>query len=91
MDNVTIANIVLDVILIVASLWMVSTIRGVGGIVGRTLTYIVIGAVILGVAHLQATITADFFGTLNGTIHRVVVLVGFIFVAFGFRQLQQMK
>ncbi len=41
-------NIILDVVLIVASLWMVMTVRGVGGAVGRTLTFIVIGTVILG-------------------------------------------
>jgi hypothetical protein len=85
------ANIVLDLILIAASVWMILAVRGIGGMVGRTLNFIVIGTVILGVAHLQATLTADMFGSANGTIHRVVVLVGFIFVAFGFRQIAAMK
>ncbi len=84
-------NVVLDIVLIVASLWMVLTVRGVGGIVGRTLTFIVIGAVILGFAHLQATLTADTFGKWNQTIHRVVVLFGFLFLVYGFRQLKSIK
>ena len=97
MPQVDIVNIVLDIILILASLWMVMTVRDVGGAVGRTLTYIVIGTVILGVAHLQATITGNldvftFNGTdYNGTVHRIVVLVGFIVLVIGFRQLQSMK
>lgn len=90
-------NIILDVVLIVASLWMVMTVRGVGGAVGRTLTFIVVGTVILGVAHLQATITGNldmfvFDGVdYNGTVHRIVVLLGFIVLVFGFRELQAMK
>ncbi len=91
MSNTTIANIILDVILIVAAIWMVLTVRGIGGVVGKTLTYIVIGAVILGLAHFQATLTGDLFGSLNGTVHRVVVLVGFLVLVLGFRQLQSMK
>lgn len=95
--SVSLFNIILDVILIVASVWMVLTVRGIGGAVGRTLTYIVIGTVILGVAHLQATLTGrwglfSFDGVdYNGTVHRIVVLIGFIVLVVGFRQLQAMK
>ncbi|MDQ7024491.1 MAG: hypothetical protein Q9P01_17625 [Anaerolineae bacterium] len=93
-------NILLDVILIAASIWMVLTVRGIGGAVGKTLTYIVIGTVILGIAHLLATLTGSFFvlnaGTpdeikYGSTVHRVVVLVGFLVLVIGFRQLQAMK
>lgn len=90
-NAVTTINIVLDVILILASIWMVFAIRGIGGIVGQTLTYIVIGAVILGIAHLVATFTGSLFGAYGGTVHRVVVLVGFVFLAWGFRQLAKMR
>lgn len=86
-------NVILDIILVVASLWMLMTIRGIGGIMGKTLTFIVIGAVILGAAHLLATLTGPVVnnGPLNNVIHRVVVLIGFVFLAFGFRQLRAMK
>ena len=97
LSTVDMMNIGLDIILIVASIWMVMEVRGIGGAVGKTLTYIVIGTVILGVAHLQATITGEMGifnidGTnYNGTVHRVVVLVGFLVLVVGFRQLQAMK
>ncbi len=86
-------NVILDVILIIASVWMLMTIRGIGGLMGRTLTFIVIGAVILGAAHLIATLTGPIVGdaALNNVIHRVIVLVGFVFLALGFRQLKAMK
>lgn len=91
MSEIMMANVALDVVLILASLWMVFTVRDIGGVVGRTLTFIVIGTVILGFAHLQATFTADLLGVWNGTVHRVVVLVGFFFLVIGFRQLQGMR
>lgn len=90
MDTQTI-NIILDVVLVLASLWMVYTVRGIGGIVGRTLTFIVIGAVILGAAHLLATFTTGAFAPYDGSVHRAVVLVGFFFLVVGFQQLRAMK
>lgn len=97
MTTVQIINVVLDIILIVAAIWMVVTVRGIGGVVGKTLNYIVIGTVILGIAHLVATITGR-LGIFvidgvdyDGTIHRVFVLAGFVVLVYGFRQLQAMK
>ena len=86
-------NWILDIILVLAAIWMVFTVRGIGGIVGRTLTLIVIGAVITGVAHLLATIMAPMFtdSATAGMVHRVIVLIGFVFLVFGFQQLRAMK
>ena len=87
-------NVILDIVLVVASIWMVITLRGVGGLVGRTLTFIVIGAIILGIAHLLATIGTSIFninGTLNNLIHRIIVLLGFVFLIIGFRQIRELK
>ncbi|GAB1422562.1 hypothetical protein MASR2M15_27960 [Anaerolineales bacterium] len=84
-------SFILDFVLIIASLWMVYTIRGVGGVFGKTLNFIGIGTVILGIAHLQATLTLPLFGAWNAAIHRVVVLVGFLFLVYGFSQLRALK
>ena len=87
-------NIILDIILIVASIWMVFTVRGLGGLVGRSLTLIVIGAVILGVAHLIATLTGRFLpwdSTFNGFVHRLVVLAGFVLLTLGFMRIRELK
>ncbi len=93
MDYSTV-NIILDFVLIAASIWMIFVVRGVGGLVGRTLTFVVIGTVILGAAHLIATFGTSVLkldGGLNNFIHRLVVLGGFLFLVFGFRQISAMK
>jgi hypothetical protein len=92
----TTINYVFDIILVLAGLWMVWLARGVGGIMGRTLGFIVIGAVITGSAHLIATLTNGWFKTAegvsyDGSVHRIIVLIGFVFLVIGFRQLQTMK
>jgi hypothetical protein len=86
------ANYILDVLLVGASIWMLLSVRGVGGIVGQTLNLIIIGAVILGLAHVIADVALLFKidPTLNNFIHRLIVLVGFVLVALGFRQAQQL-
>jgi hypothetical protein len=96
MDQATMGtvNVVLDFVLVAASIWMIVAARGVGGLVGRTLTFMVIGAIILGVAHLLATVGTSVFqlnGTLNNLIHRVIVLAGFVFLIIGFNQVGELK
>jgi hypothetical protein len=86
-------NLILDFVLVGASIWMLLSVRGLGGIVGRTLYLITIGAIILGFAHLIATLASTVLGwdpTFNNFIHRLIVLVGFVLVALGFRQVQQL-
>lgn len=87
-------NLVLDVILVGASIWMVATVSGLGGIVGRTLSLITIGAVILGLAHLLATLMHRFMpmeSSLEGLIHRLVVLAGFVILVLGFSRIRELK
>jgi len=87
-------NLILDLTLIMASIWMVFAVRGVGGIVGRSFNLITIGLVILGIAHLFTTLTGQYVawsGTTNSMIHRLVVLIGFIVVAVGFQQASRLK
>ena len=84
-------NVVLDIVLVLAGIGMVWLARGVGGIMGRTLAFIVIGALITGSAHLIATLTPNMFAPYDAAVHRVIVLVGFGFLLIGFQQLQAMK
>ncbi len=91
--NFAIGNYILDVILILASIWMLMSVRGIGGIMGRTLSLVIAGAIILGVAHLVADAGSGLLhldGALNNFIHRLIVLLGFVLVALGFRQAQQL-
>jgi hypothetical protein len=88
------ANLVLDIILVGASIWMVATVSGLGGIVGRTLSLITVGAVVLGLAHLLATLMHRFMpmeSSLEGFIHRLVVLAGFVLLVLGFGRIRELK
>ena len=95
MDLTTI-NLILDIVLVVASIWMVIVVRGIGGIVGRSLNLIVAGAIVLGIAHLVATFAGPgqlniFDGPTNNFVHRLIVLVGFVLLVFGFRQIRALN
>jgi len=95
-DSLSTINVVMDIILVLASLWMVWVVRGIGGIVGSSLTLIVSGAIILGFAHLITTLgSAQFLNlfdpVLNNFIHRIIILIGFIVLVFGFRRIRVMK
>lgn len=90
-------NIVMDFILVAASIWMVIVVRGIGGIVGRSLNMIVAGAIVLGFAHLIATFAGPDYlkifpdGVTNNFFHRIIVLLGFILLVMGFRRIRVMK
>lgn len=87
-------NLFLDFVLIAASIWMIFVVRGLGGVVGKTLTLIVAGAIVLGFAHLIATLGGRIFeldSGVNNFVHRLIVLVGFVLVVIGFQQIREMK
>ena len=87
-------NIILDLVLIAAAVWMVMSVRGVGGVVGRTLSLITIGAIILGMAHFLATWQHRLLPIESSTeafLHRVIVLLGFVLLVFGFRQIRELR
>jgi len=88
-------NIILDLVLIGMAIWMVATVRGVGGIVGRTLTLITAGVLVLGLAHFMATWQHTLWPiTTPGAeafIHRVTVLLGFVLLVAGFGQARQLR
>lgn len=91
MSNV---NFALDFILVGASIWMILAVRGVGGVVGKTLNLITLGAIITGLAHLLATLQHRLLPiepSLESFIHRTIVLIGFVLLVVGFRQIRQLR
>ncbi len=85
------ASYTLDFVLIAAGFWMANTARQMQmrGAVGSTLRQVSIGAVVLGFAHLIETVLFEVFdvGTeANELVHRVIILIGFLFIANGLRQ-----
>lgn len=85
------ASFGLDFILIGAGLWMAFTARRLQmrGVVGATITQVAVGSIILGFAHLIETLMfllLDLPAEVNELVHRVIILVGFIFITNGLRQ-----
>jgi hypothetical protein len=94
--DISTVNLILDIVLVAASIWMVIVVRGIGGIVGRSLNLIVAGAIVLGIAHLVATFAGpsqlNIFDTpTNNFVHRLIVLAGFVLLVFGFRQIRALN
>ena len=93
----TTVNFIFDVVLVLAAIWMVIVVRGLGGIIGRGLNWITIGALILGIAHLLDTILRlpalglGWDATTFSFVHRIVVLAGFLILIVGFQQIQSIK
>lgn len=94
MELIPILKVVLDVVMIGIAIWMVTYVRGIGGMVGKTLGLITWGAIVTGFAHLFGTLEAAYFpipGGWSGVVHRLIVLAGFTLLAFGFRQIKDLK
>lgn len=92
--NFELFNTSMDVLLLLVSFWMAFTARkmNMGGAVGKTISLVVYGAVVLGLAHLAETILSGVFNVpndLNELIHRIIVLTGFILLTVGLRSLGQ--
>jgi hypothetical protein len=88
-------NTVLDIVLIIAAIWMVIVVRGLGGVIGKGLNWITIGALVLGIAHLLDTliraIGLGWDAPTYSFAHRIVVLAGFVVLIVGFQQIQRIK
>ena len=89
-------NLVLDIVLLLVGIWMIFVVRssGLGGVMGRAFNAIVVGAAILGLAHLLETLMFEFLGLsadVNETVHRIFILAGFIAMIFGFQALGSLK
>lgn len=93
-ENLDKVNMVFDFILIVTSVWMISAVKGFGGMLGSAFNLITWGGIILGLAHLVETIT---FEVLHWEVdnvefvHRIIVLAGFVLITVGFQKLSQIN
>lgn len=82
-------NIILDVVLILAALWIIFLVRRLRGVMEGAFGTIAWGAILLGVVHLFETVIVGVFGweeDLVELIQRLVVLAGFVFLFVGFNR-----
>ncbi len=87
-------NAILDIVLIAASIFMVISVRGIGGIWGKAFGFLAWGAIVLGLAHLIETITFSMLKLPTDMvefIHRLIILLGFVLLTVGFRQIAKTK
>lgn len=91
-DAMSYFNFSFDVVLVVVGLLMAyaaTKIPSVGAI-GKTVRLVVIGAIVLGFAHLAETAlhhVPDLSLEVNELIHRGIILVGLAFLYFGIKGL----
>ena len=90
--SLTSASFFFDVILVLLGFIMAYAATKIPslGAIGKTVRFVVIGAIILGFAHMIETGLDFFFGIpteLNELVHRGIILLGFAFLYFGIKGL----
>ena len=92
MNALQIVSLILDMLLVVAAVVAYLARPQIGGALAKGLRILLIGVMILGLAHFIETIL---FAVLqvsqdaNEVIHRLLVGTGFIFVIWGFIKMRQ--
>lgn len=99
--NFEVINIVIDLLLIGTSIWMVFVIRGLGGLVGRAFSMLAWGTIMLGIANITETVlfSLSVFSSLGPVqearviefIHRLQIVLSFIFLVIGFRRISVIR
>jgi hypothetical protein len=92
MDALQIVSLILDVLLVVAAVVAYLARPQIGGALAKGLRILLIGVMVLGLAHFIETIL---FAVLqvsqdaNEVIHRLLVGTGFVFVIWGFIKMRE--
>jgi hypothetical protein len=92
MDALQIVSLALDVLLIVAAVIAYLARPQIGGALAKGLRVLLIGVMVLGLAHFIETILFGVFQVnqdANEIIHRLLVATGFIFVIWGFLKMRE--
>ena len=92
MDTLQLISFVLDIVLLLAAIASYLTRPRIGGELAKGLRILLIGVMILGVAHLVETILFAVFNVdrpLNEVIHRLLVGSGFVAVILGFVRMRR--
>lgn len=88
--NIIIILNILNFALVGVALWILISVKRIGGLAGKALTIMAWGLVLLGVAHLSDTILAEFQlfpGMIVEVIHRIIVLFAAVLLALGSKKI----
>ena len=92
MDALQIVSLILDMLLVVAAVVAYVARPQIGGALAKGLRILLIGVMILGLAHFIETlmfVLLQVNQNANEVIHRLLVGTGFIFVIWGFLKMRQ--
>jgi len=92
MDTLPIISLILDVLLVAAAVIAYLARPQIGGALSKGLRILLIGVMILGLAHFIETIlfaVLNLSQEANEVIHRLLVGVGFVFVIWGFLKMRE--
>lgn len=87
MNNLNLLSFALDVILVMAAILAYWSRPRIGGELAKGLRVLLIGVMILGLAHFIETGLFALFNLevhINEIVHRLIVMAGFVFVILGF-------
>ncbi len=91
MENIT---ILFDILIALLSLWVLFKLIGHGGTIGKTLSLVGYGIVVIGFSQIIETVGLIFFNENVfdvHIIHRSILTLGFFIVAFGFKKMMDNK
>jgi hypothetical protein len=92
MEPLQVVSFVLDLLLVVAAIVAYLARPRIGGELSVGLRILLVGVIILGLAHLIETALFVLLNEslqLNEVIHRLLVATGFVFVILGFIRMRQ--
>ena len=87
MKNIT---LFFDLLITILSIWALLKLTSYGGIIGRYLSMVGYGLIIIGLSQIFETISLNFINanvSLVEIIHRIILLLGLVLVAWGFKKL----
>jgi uncharacterized membrane protein len=88
--------LLLDLTMVGLSIWMAMVAkRSIGGLIGSAINWLAFGIILLGFAHIIATLmdmfVPSFVAVYGDVFHRVLVLLGFILLGYGFKQIDNVS
>jgi hypothetical protein len=92
MDALQIISLILDLLLIAAAVIAYLSRPRIGGALAKGLRILLIGIMILGLAHFIETLlftVLQMGHETNEVIHRLLVGIGFVFVIWGFLKMRE--
>ena len=85
-------NLILDIIITIVSIWIaIVALKGIGGLIGSAINTIGVAILIICIAFILKTILfrlTDLDLINQELIHRLIVLLGFLFMGYGFQKIQ---